>query len=154
MTYDNSAFHVHYKTTGDRLNVYLDRAKLESSNPDISLTADLRYTTQGLPADSHIDVEFPNGVVFRSGPSLERFGYSPNLTANWLTFKVEMDKYDSAQIITRNPEEKVVDQRDFSLVALRAAVDKYLQMDKDMSQQMLTFATNCTLETVDVVVLT
>ena len=87
-------------------------------------------------------------MVFRSGPSLERFGYSPNLTANWLAFKIEMDKYDNAQLITRNPEEKVVDQRAFSLVPLRAAVDKYLQMDKDMNQRMLTFVTSCTLETV------
>lgn len=154
MTFDSSGFYVDYKTTRASFNINLDRAKLESPYVDQSLTADLRYTTQGLPADSHIDIEFPNGVVFRSGPSLERFGYSPNLTANWLAFKIEMDKYDNAQLITRNPEEKVVDQRAFSLVPLRAAEDKYLQMDKDMNQRMLTFATNCTLETVEVVVLT
>ena len=148
LTFDSSGIHVDYKSTGDKFNIHLDRLKVESPYADKSLTADLRYTTRGLPADSHIDIEFPSGVVFRSGPSLERFGYSPNLTTNWRAFKIEMDKYESAQLITRNPEEKVVDQRAFSLVPLRAAVDKYLQMDKDMNQRMLTFATSCTLETV------
>ena len=79
MTFDSSGFHVNYKTSGDSLNIYVDRAKPESTNADNSLTADLRYSTRGIPADSHIDIEFPNGVVFRSGPSLERYGYSPNL---------------------------------------------------------------------------
>jgi len=148
MTFDSSGIHVDYKATGDRFNIHLDRLNVERAHADKSLTADLRYTTRELPPDSHIDIEFPNGVVFRSGPSLERFGYSPNLTANWLAFRIEMDKYDSAQLITRNPEEDVVDQRPFSLVPLRVAVDKYLEMDKDMNRQMRTFATSCTLETV------
>jgi len=152
VNYDESFFYVDYKTTGDSFNIYLDRAKVESSYADKSLTADLRYTTQGLPADSHIDIQFPNGVVFRSGSSLERYGYSPNLMANWPAFKTEMDKYDSAQLITRNPEEEVVDQRAFSLVPLRTAADKYLEMNKDMNRRMLTFATSCTLETIDVII--
>jgi len=154
MTFDSSGIHVDYKATGDKFNIHLDRLKVESPHADKSLTGDLRYTTRGLPADSHIDIEFPNGVVFRSGPSLERFGYSPNLTANWLAFEIEMDKYDSAQLITRNPGEEVVDQRSISLVPLRAAADKYLEMDKDMNRRRLTFATSCTLETVDIVILT
>lgn len=153
MTFDASGLHVEYKTTGDKLNVQLDQLKVNSSHTDQSLTADLRYTTRGLPADSHIDIEFPNGVVFRSGPSLDHSGYSPNLTANWPAFKTEMVKYDGAQLITRNPEEEVVDQRAFSLVPLRAGSDKYLEMNRDMNRRMQTFATSCRLETVDVVIL-
>lgn len=154
ITFDNSGLHVVYNTNGDSFSVFPHRLKVESSHADMSLTADLKYTTTGLPADSHIDIEFPNGVKFRSGPSLERYGYSPNFTANWPAFKIEMDKYDNAQLITRNPKEEVVDQRAFFLVPLRAAEEKYLEMDKDMNRRIKTFATDCTLETVDVVILT
>ena len=154
MTFDSSGLGVDYKVTEDNINIFLDRAKAESFYVEKSLAADLRYKTRGLPAGSHIDIEFPNGVVFRSGPSLERLGYSPNLVANWNAFKTEMDNYDSAQLVTRNPEEEVVNQRAFSLEPLKAAVDKYLEMDEEMNARMLTFAESCTLETVHVVSLT
>ena len=76
------------------------------------------------------------------------------LVANWNAFRIEMDKYASTQIITRNPEEEIVDQRSFSLVPLKAAANKYLEMDKDMNRRILTFATSCTIETVYIAILT
>lgn len=152
ITFDSSGLHIVYKINGDKFNISPGRLKTESSYANHSLTADLRYMTKGLPAKSHIDIEFPNGVAFRSGPSLEKYGYSPNFTANWMVFKTEMNRYNSAQLITRNPKEEIVDQRDLSLVPLKIATNKYQKMDKEMDRRLLTFATSCTLQTVDVII--
>lgn len=137
-TFDDSGLQVVYKIKGDKFNIFPSRLNAESSNANHSLAADLRYMTKDLPAKSHIDIEFPNGAVFRSGPSLKKYGYSPNFTANWKTFQTEMNKYDSAQLITRNPKEEIVDQRNLSLVPLKIATNKFKEMDKEMDRRILT----------------